>query len=788
MIASIENMKLYTTVILLLIGWCIHAQEIEWKGQVVDENDQPIAFANVIAIRDTQIIKADLTDDSGAFTLIIPSGRYTLKITYLGYDPYERITDLSSSVNEGKIKLKIATNELSEITVTDFRNVTEAGIDKKVIHVSEDLKKMNTNLSEILEMVSLVNMDMEGTPSIPGKQGVIVLVNGRPPQVRANDLATVLRLIPTDQILRIEIMTNPPAKYTKTNDAVINVITNRKPQRGRLFNGWGRVNDFGAVGAGGNYTWKKDQWGASIWGGRWAWKSRSEISVHRTNFLATENYKIEETLRTNHDGNGFYGGFAPEYQWDEKNIISFNAGMFAWNNFNDASSATTVKDNNEQLQRQFNRTSDGEFRGLGGYVGMEYFRYFDEKEKELTVDVELDFDRDRGDDLDEITGATQYYQNIINKDQSLSVEVELEFFDPIDSSSSLNYAVEYDQTFSYDEYSDFFSGTQKNKWEKEEGLSYHNTIAQSSQEASISYARKLKNFGINLDLGQTWIRYDFLFDQERRVNRDYFFLVPKASVNFQPLEGLEMGLSYKFSSEAPYRYVLNPNLRPSADGLTIWYGNPNLDPENSHNVELNSGFYLGKFNIGLTAFWRHSNNAISPFSRVNENGVREDSYENQGEYTRTGMDLSVSGSFKKWLKIDISGALFDSRIKQNEGLSQQTIGSNAKVQLSAFLPHQISVRMSARYSGPELNIQGQRFGQYIFRASLKKSFMDGRFNTTLSFDDIFRSAIRDTEWIDPAFTIFRTNQRFRPYVTLRANVRIGELKERPKSSKAGKQR
>jgi len=775
------------TLLFLAIQTAAFCQNVTIEGVALDPDKAPVEFLNVFVLQDTNIISGALTDKEGNFKFEIPHGNYTLKTSHLYFEDITKNLDVTTQSKRIELTLVEKSIELDQITVTEFKNVTEAGIDKRVIHVSDELKKMNTNLSEILEMVSLVNMDMEGNPSIPGKQGVTVLVDGRPPRVRANDLATVLRLIPTDQIVRIEIMTNPPAKYTKSNDAVINVITNRKPQKGKLFNGWGRINDFGALGLGGNFTWKNDRWGASIWGGRWGWKSRNENTEERINFNAIENYSIKAENKSSYNGNGFYFGMAPEYQWNEKNIISFNTGLFAWNNNNTSTGETIIFNNNQQLSQEILRKSKGNFRGIGGYIGMEYFKYFDEKEKELTISLEFSPDWDNDDSEDKLLSSPNFYQKFDGEDQSSSIDFETEFFDPIDSSSSLNYAVEISHTLPYDDYLNYYSGNSEDQLVKDEDLSYHNTIEETNMESSISYSKKFEQFGINLDLGQQWINYDFLFDQKHKVDRSFLFLVPKVSVNFQPLDGLEMGLSYKYSSEAPYRHAMNPNVRLSADRLSIWSGNPDLDPENSHNLEFNSGFYVGKFNIGTTAFWRYSNNAISQFAKVDEKGVKENTYANLGEYTRTGLDFTVSGNIKKWLKMDFNTSVFDSRINQTNGLSQKTIGYNGKIQASTFLPKQWSIRMSARYTGPELAIQGQREGNYIIRASIKKGFLKGKLNATLSFDDIFRTSIRDSEWVDPAFSIKNRNQRFRPYVGIRLNYRIGELKEMPKSSKAGKQ-
>jgi hypothetical protein len=139
------------------------------------------------------------------------------------------------------------------------------------------------------------------------------------------------------------------------------------------------------------------------------------------------------------------------------------------------------------------------------------------------------------------------------------------------------------------------------------------------------------------------------------------------------------------------------------------------------------------------------------------------------------------------MKVDMSVSLFDSRMNQNQGLSQQIFGYNGNLQTNFFLPKQWSLRASFQYNGPRLDIQGVDVSYYILRASIRKNLWDNKLNASLNFDDIARSVLQGGDWSDPAFKVSSRSQRFRPYVSLRLNYRLGELKDMPKSRKAGKQ-
>ena len=290
------------------LTFSLQAQDFEIKGTVQDENGSNLPFANVFFFQDTTMIQGRITDENGAFDVQLPQGNYQLKITFVGYEDYQQDISVTQNQSLSPIGLAPSSMQLNEVMVTEFRNEMSAGIDKKVIYVTDELKKFNTNLSEILEMVPIVNMDIDGNPTIPGKGEVIILVDGREPRMRANDLATVLKLIPSDRIVKIEIMTNPPAKYTKSNAAVINVVTNRQPQKGSVFNAHSSVDNLGAVGAGGNFTMKQNRFSLSAWTGRWAWRSESESEIERTNFSVEDLYRYQESANADYNGFGYYGG------------------------------------------------------------------------------------------------------------------------------------------------------------------------------------------------------------------------------------------------------------------------------------------------------------------------------------------------------------------------------------------------------------------------------------------------------------------------------------------------
>lgn len=761
-----------------------YAQEFTVTGNVSDDKGEPLPFANVVVSLDTALIAGALTDETGQFELALNPGSYDLTVSYIGYESHKQPLEVSNDMSLSKIQLILNSAELDEVLITEFRNEMKAGYDKKVVPITDELKKYNTNLSELLEMVPIVSMDIDGNPTIPGKSNVIVLVDGREPRIRANDLATVLRMIPTDQILRIEIMTNPPAKYTKSNAAVINVVTNRKPQKGAIFNGWSRADLLGAVGAGGNFTMKQGKFSLSSWAGRWGWRSNADVYFERNNFDNVDLNRIEMKSDNIYRGYGVFGGISPEYQFDDKNILSFYVGGNTWNNDHDLNRSVELFDGGGNLTSEYKRIENRINNGGSTFVGLEYFKLFEEEERELNIEIGADVPLRDVMNSSEIVGEEPFYQSIEEYEIGWNLEFEAEYFDPIDSSSSINFDFEIRKELPFDVEVDYVSGVNENETIRDEGLSYLNTMEQLEQEFSFTYSKRFSALGINLDLGQEYLQYDYLFDQVDHVKRDYFFIVPKVGLNYSFDKKGELGLIYKYGARAPDRYELNPNVQVDSDGLSESFGNPDLDPERSHEVEMNYGFYIGKFNLGATGFWRFSENAVSNFIRVNNEGVQQSTFANNGKFSRLGGEFSLSGSIKKLMKVNFNASLFDSRIHFEDDRTMNTLSYEVGANVNVYLPKDFIVSLSGDYNGPQLQIQGERTGFYQVRGSLRKSFLDGKINASVNFNDLFRSLEQTNRINGESFNALERIIRQPAYIGFGLNVRFGELKDRPKSSRA----
>ncbi|MFN5877621.1 MAG: carboxypeptidase regulatory-like domain-containing protein, partial [Flavobacteriales bacterium] len=215
------------------------------SGRVLDKiNETPIEYVSIklFSIKDSSIVAGIFTDSEGKFILEnLPYGSYYAKVSFTGY--VSKVIDdvkLSSTMkvaNLGTLKLDLEkTGDLKEVKVTGQLDVLKAGIDKKVYNVAEDLSVKGGTANDVLLNIPSVELDQEGKVSLRGEGGVTILIDGRPSSLSGGNGRTLLDALPAGSIERIEIVTNPSAKYDPDGTSgIINIVLKKNKLRG--FNG-----------------------------------------------------------------------------------------------------------------------------------------------------------------------------------------------------------------------------------------------------------------------------------------------------------------------------------------------------------------------------------------------------------------------------------------------------------------------------------------------------------------------------------------------------------------------
>ena len=233
--------NLLAMVVLTALSFASYAQNAsKISGVIKDGNEKTLESATISLIKatDSSIVKVAIADKAGRYQFEnITTGKYLVNVSATGHDAgfssLVEVKEGNASIEVPVIVLQPATKSLGAVVVTSKKPLIEQKIDRMVINVEASVTNVGSSALEVLEKSPGITVDKDGNISLKGKQGVVVLIDGRPSYLSGADLANMLRSMTSAQLDQIEIMTNPPAKYDAAGNAgVINIKTKKNKQFG----------------------------------------------------------------------------------------------------------------------------------------------------------------------------------------------------------------------------------------------------------------------------------------------------------------------------------------------------------------------------------------------------------------------------------------------------------------------------------------------------------------------------------------------------------------------------
>ncbi|MEO0403461.1 MAG: carboxypeptidase-like regulatory domain-containing protein, partial [Bacteroidota bacterium] len=207
------------------------------KGQVIESaTEQPIPYASVIAMKadSTSSISGTTTDMEGFFVLKVPRRKVLLQVSFIGYEPLwlDSLPFENGVAKLGVIQLESTSLLLDQAEVETEQSTMEFRLDKRVFNVGQDISSTGAGAMEVLNQVPSVNVDIEGNITLRGNGGVQILINGKP-SVLSDEGSNALGTITADMIERVEVITNPSAKYeAEGSSGIINIVLKKEEKRG----------------------------------------------------------------------------------------------------------------------------------------------------------------------------------------------------------------------------------------------------------------------------------------------------------------------------------------------------------------------------------------------------------------------------------------------------------------------------------------------------------------------------------------------------------------------------
>ena len=831
-----RHMALLMVLAFFVFPFCAVAQKGVVRGRVVDaRTGENVEYATVALLSptDSTLKGGTVTDASGAFRIEAPYGRYLLRITFIGYEAqYHKNTVALSAdrntVNLGKIAISPQATMMEAVEVTAERSMVEYQLDKRVVNVDKNIVSGGGTATDVLEQVPSVAIDNDGNVTLRGSANVKVLVNGRPSELLASDLATLLEQIPASTVENVEVITNPSAKYDPEGmSGIINIKLKDRTAGALGLNGVANVNvgaplpfwvpdslpTFIPTAMGNislNYTTEKYNLFLSADGGLRQRGNYGTSTIERfdNNGSVISRNSIEQYgLGPNRMGSVKVGG---EYYFDDKNslLVSYQLRGGIRSRQND-SYATDLQYNDSM---SYHQSTASDNRNENHSFNMLYTKKFERKDEELTVDATFSTRQVRGDGDQE-----QYYYNAganlsnyylresetENHHQALNLKAN--YLRPFDNGWRLETGYEgrmdwpdqradytrtmYDTAGSLYSYHDTLSSTHFNYQQQVHAI-YATFGGQLTEALSLQgglrgeYAR---TYGKDLNHAGT-----------DAVDKEYWQLYPTLHLSYKISELQSAQVSYSRRVRRPHMWDLNPYMDIREDNQ-MSFGNPYLDPEYTNAFELSYNMGIDKINLFSSLYYRQTNQMITHygFTWCADSVARYapwEPYNSQYDGYRASTSLNLSTGYNygiefifdwqvfQWWKINISLNLYQSHIEGSEQLNNQSAESfQASGKFSSFmtLPQDWTVQLSGQYWAPWLDLQTQMDPSYWVDLAVKKDVFNKRGTINLRVSDVLRTGGWGHTTYSQTFNRVVKNRRLSPTVTIGFSWKINNgLKQR----------
>ena len=758
--------KLVLSFIIALMGISSTAfAQSKITGTIVEEaNGKTIPFVNVGLFRqaDSVFVSGAASDDKGRFELLAPNGDYRLAVSAIGFQTFEQLLTVKGNQDLGQLKLTEGSTKLSEVVIAEKRPLFAVEGEKTMYNVAEDPSIQTGTASDALQNAPGVEVDVEGNITLRGTSSVEVWINDKPSHMTAENLKTYIQTMPANSIDRVEVITNPSARYGSNADGIINIVTNAKIQKNEFFSFGvnGSTNPY--VGPWASYVWSNEKLtvNAYVNGGYSVWKGR--YSVDQSLFTdegVLANHEIDSSKYKN-PGYNAGGFFSLDYEIDTAN--SLNLWLGGWPNWStQTNDAWMLREEffPDTLLTNIYESSSARSRSFFANGGLYYQHKFDNKGHNLSVSVNgMGWGyRNSGLVTRDFTSPMEY-RKVMQQDggnRSIGGEGEIIYNRPYSENGeiSVGYTIGYDPEKEFlftDTVSDPYS-TEPYHWENDVYRSYDAKFSNLNNEAFITVQHKFGGFtikpGVRFVSELVSGKYLSNFPNDTTdydFSKHFFSVRPSIHLSYRTESMHNFKLSYTMRIAAPNAEQLSKFPMYHEDDYST--GNPDLDRVYTQSVEAGWTKYWNSFgSVGLTAYYRGKNNEINTISLSKYhwlyNRVVQYSYPvNVGKSHSTGLEANVMYRPSGFFNLRFYANLYDSYIytEYNGKPYESDMWSYSfRLNMWAKLWNKLEVTASGYYSSPTQSLFSERHARYGINAGLRADFFDRKLSVFVNANDIF---------------------------------------------------
>jgi len=784
---------LFLTILSILFTNVTIAQEFTLTGVVLEsETKEELEYAIVTVLSTDNIVVTDgLTNSKGKFSITVKKGEYNLMVEYISHKNFiQEGVNVASNLKLGNIELDIDAESLDEVEIIAENTTVDIRLDKKIYTVGRDLTVKGGSVSDVLDNVPSISVDVEGNVALRGSEDVRILINGKPSGLVGLNSAEALRQLPSESIEKVEVITSPSARYdAQGNGGIINIILRRNKLLG--FNGTVNANigDPKSSGISTNLNYRT-----------------GDVNIFNSSGLSDrlrvgDSYAYSEY----YNGDDQSSFIRDNRNWErENNSLFTNTGLEWYIDDNTSITTSFLTSNSEGVNLNKNTTLELD---SSQDVINETFRLENEISKDENYEYSLNFDKRFNDEGHKLVVDFQMGENTDNEN-SILTQNNLDFEQITSDETNDSKLIKADYVLPIGENRQFEAGFKIEESDLYQDYKVYsnlnnNLILDTEQSNVFQYKEQINaiysQYGFKID-----DKYSFLFgvrvEQTKKdiiqittdelIKKDDTGVFPTFNFGLEISEDESVTFGYSRRLRRPWSRFINPF--PSKNSPTsIFRGNPNLDPTYSNNFDL--GYlktFESSFSVNSSMYFQKSTNTFNFITQdtgetVNLGGTDVPIIErfpiNLATNARFGFEFNLSyRPSKKW-SVNSNFNLYNNKVEgeYNEiDYGSENLSWSMRLNNKLTLPGEIEWQTRMNYRGPREDAVNKTKASYSTDLAFSKDILNEKGTLSLNVRDLFDSSGRISE----AFTeTFYSESKYRwssRSFTLNFTYRINQKKKR----------
>ncbi|GAA0719748.1 outer membrane beta-barrel family protein [Aquimarina litoralis] len=792
-------MRYIISLVLVFIALASFGQQktIKVTGRVIDkETNDPLEYATISFINPTEnkVITGGITETNGNFSIEIPASVYNVSIEYISFKTVTLTKrKLFTNTNLGTISLGLDTESLDDVVVIAEKTTVEIKLDKKIYNVGKDLTVSGGTVSDVLDNVPSVSVDVEGNVALRGNDNVRILINGKPSGLVGLNSTDALRQLPAESIERVEVITSPSARYDAEGTAgILNIILRRSKLQG--LNGALTVNTGFPLQAGvsGNINYRTGDLNFFTTSG-YNYREVPGNSLSETRFFNIDrDTNIDEPdtfLNEERDFDrirkGLNTNVGVEWYINDSSSLTTSFLYRSSDNESNTTNLITEPDENGNLLSSNLRFDPEVEDDETKQYSINYNKDFNDSGHKLTFDFQIENSEEIEDSritqenistIELVNTLEKQDRILIQSDYVLPIGEKTQFelgyrgtFNELDT----NFLVEFDDNGNITTDTDLSN----NLLFKEQVNAAYTQLG--SKTGKLSYLLGLRVEGTRITIDQKTSN-----DFNKKIYTDIF---PTINLGYQLTDKQSLTLGYNRRIRRPRSRFINPF--PSRSSATnIFQGNSDLNPSYSNVFDLGYLNRLGKLTLNSSIYYNRSTQIFTFIAEdTGDTAIIGDGTEvsvirrrpiNLSSSDRYGFEFTLTYSPNRKWRINGNFNAFQNSIRgdfDGQNFDADNFSWFARLNNKITLPAKIDWQTTAFYAGPNENAQTKSEGLLSVNLAFSKDLFKEKASLTFNVSDLFNSRKRrsvsttetfvtdsEFQWRERSFTLsftYRFNQK-----------------------------